>query len=346
MRAVAERARGVRLAAEHLGGETAADHIAEIVGGRQRGVGLRGRGGQGQHRCGSGSSQLPCCRWCCGDRTLHGLAPVSAAPTAVEAATVKATAVASEQKALASVGIVTSRGKGVVGPDVAGSVTNAARDASVASPVRSRIRSRRGDRCGGDRHRGSSRRQQLQIAERSGDDQALGLARLTMGLALVHRGSEDRDRGLEVLALVREMCLQERFILSELPIVEVWIAFARAERGDRDLAIAPMRKALDDLFDEGQFAYCVAATGVLVDTLLNRGGEGGFREAEAAIDRMAAAPGGDGLVFREIMLLRLRALVARAHGADTEYRECRDRYRAMATSLGFEGHMKWAEAMP
>jgi class 3 adenylate cyclase len=186
----------------------------------------------------------------------------------------------------------------------------------------------------------------LQIAERSGDDQALGLARLTMGLALVHRGSEDRDRGLEVLAQVRDMCLQERFFLSELPIVEVWIAFARAERGYRDLAIPPMRKALDDLFDEGQFAYCVAATGVLVDTLLNRGGEGGFREAEAAIDRMAAAPGGDGLVFREIMLLRLRALVARAHGADTEYRECRDRYRAMATSLGFEGHMKWAEAMP
>ena len=24
----------------------------------------------------------------------------------------------------------------------------------------------------------------------------------------------------------------------------------------------------------------------------------------------------------------------------------RDRYRAMAKSLGFEGHMKWAEAMP
>jgi len=24
----------------------------------------------------------------------------------------------------------------------------------------------------------------------------------------------------------------------------------------------------------------------------------------------------------------------------------RDRYRALATSLGFEGHMKWAEAMP
>jgi hypothetical protein len=27
-------------------------------------------------------------------------------------------------------------------------------------------------------------------------------------------------------------------------------------------------------------------------------------------------------------------------------RDYRDRYRAMATSLGFEGHMQWAEAMP
>ena len=114
----------------------------------------------------------------------------------------------------------------------------------------------------------------LQIAERSGDDQALGLAQLTMGLTLVHRGAEDRDRGFEVLAPIRDMCLHERFILSELPIVEVWTAFVRAKRGDHDLAISPMRKALDDLFDEGQFAYCVAATGVLVDTLLNRGGEG------------------------------------------------------------------------
>ena len=49
--------------------------------------------------------------------------------------------------------------------------------------------------------------------------------------------------------------------------------------------------------------------------------------------------------MREITLLRLRALLARAHGDDTAYRDYRDRYRAMATSLGFEGHMAWAEAM-
>jgi len=45
-------------------------------------------------------------------------------------------------------------------------------------------------------------------------------------------------------------------------------------------------------------------------------------------------------------LLWLRALLARARGDETGYRDYRDRYRAMATSLGYEGHMKWAEAMP
>ena len=84
----------------------------------------------------------------------------------------------------------------------------------------------------------------------------------------------------------------------------------------------------------------------LVETLLARGADGDVAEAEAAIDRLAAAPTDDGLVMREITLLRLRALLARAHGDETAYRDYRDRYRAMATSLGFEGHMKWAEAMP
>jgi hypothetical protein len=68
-------------------------------------------------------------------------------------------------------------------------------------------------------------------------------------------------------------------------------------------------------------------------------------EAEAAIKRLASAPADEGLVIREIWLLRLRALLARAHG-DAAYANFRDRYRAMATSLGFEGHLAWAEAMP
>ena len=36
----------------------------------------------------------------------------------------------------------------------------------------------------------------------------------------------------------------------------------------------------------------------------------------------------------------MRALLARAHGDDAAHGNDRDRYRAMATELGFEGHMK------
>jgi hypothetical protein len=60
-------------------------------------------------------------------------------------------------------------------------------------------------------------------------------------------------------------------------------------------------------------------------------------EAEAAIERLAAAPAEEGLVIREIWLLRLRADLQRAHGDGAGYREYRDRYRQMAETLGFEG---------
>jgi hypothetical protein len=51
-------------------------------------------------------------------------------------------------------------------------------------------------------------------------------------------------------------------------------------------------------------------------------------------------------VIREIWLLRLHALLARARGDDSVSREYRDRHRDMAKTLGFEGHVAWAEAMP
>ena len=51
-------------------------------------------------------------------------------------------------------------------------------------------------------------------------------------------------------------------------------------------------------------------------------------------------------MIRDIWLLRLRALLARAQGEEARYREYRDRYRDMAKTLGFEGHIAWAEAMP
>jgi hypothetical protein len=60
---------------------------------------------------------------------------------------------------------------------------------------------------------------------------------------------------------------------------------------------------------------------------------------------LAARPA-DGNVVCDVWLLRLRTLLARAHGDDSAKRDYRDRCRDMATSLGFGGHIAWAEAMP
>jgi hypothetical protein len=50
--------------------------------------------------------------------------------------------------------------------------------------------------------------------------------------------------------------------------------------------------------------------------------------------------------MRDIMLLRLRALLARARGDAAAYADFRNRYRDMARTLGFEGHIERADAMP
>jgi class 3 adenylate cyclase len=188
----------------------------------------------------------------------------------------------------------------------------------------------------------------LQDAERSGDDHAVTLARMTLGLALLHRPTaSERDRGLTLLVEVSEAFLRPGHYLCELPIINVYLARERARRGDRDKAIPLMRAAVDHLFREGRLvAWGVPATGVLVETLLDRGADADVVEAEAAITRLADAPADEGLVIREIWLLRLRALLARAHRDDAAYTHLRDRYRDVAKVLGFEGHIAWAEAMP
>jgi hypothetical protein len=75
------------------------------------------------------------------------------------------------------------------------------------------------------------------------------------------------------------------------------------------------------------------------------GDESGAAEAEAAIGRLAAAPADEGPATRDIWLLRPHALSARAYGDAAGYLDFRDRYRDMAKTLGFDGHIAWAEAM-
>jgi hypothetical protein len=188
----------------------------------------------------------------------------------------------------------------------------------------------------------------LRMAERSGDDLAVALARMTLGVALLHRhAAAESDQGQKLLADVSEVLLHRGHNLGELPIVNVYLARERARRGDRDEAMPLMRTAVDHLVREGRLVgWYIPATGVLVEALLDRGADADVAEAEAAIERLASPPADDGLVIRDIWLLRLRALLARAHGDDREYRDYRDRYRDMARTLGFEGHIEWAEAMP
>jgi hypothetical protein len=188
----------------------------------------------------------------------------------------------------------------------------------------------------------------LRIAERSSDDFALAMARMTLGVALVHRHTDaDRDRGLTLLAERTEVLLSGEYMLGDLPLIEVYAAREKARRGDRDTAIPLMRATASHLFREGQLLFWgVPATGVLVETLLDRGADGDVAEAAAAIERLAAAPADEGLVMREIWLLRSRALLARARGDAAAYAQFRDRYGDMATTLGYEGHIAWAETMP
>ena len=142
------------------------------------------------------------------------------------------------------------------------------------------------------------------------------------------------------------MLLRRGHNLSELRLIKVYMAREKARSGDHDEAIPLMCAALDELVREGQLmSWGIPATGVLVETMLERGAEGDVAEAAAATDRLAAAPGIAGLVMREIWLLRMRALLARARGDDSAYRDLVSRYRAMAKSLDFKGHIVWAEAM-
>jgi adenylate cyclase len=133
--------------------------------------------------------------------------------------------------------------------------------------------------------------------------------------------------------------------LTVLPVVDIHFAQQKARSGDLDGAIELARAVLEDLSDSGGAIWSVLATTVLVESLLRRGADGDLEDALAAIDRLAAVPTDPGFVLHEICLLRLRALLARAHGDEASYGDYRDRYRKLATELGFEGHIALAEAM-
>jgi adenylate cyclase len=186
----------------------------------------------------------------------------------------------------------------------------------------------------------------MEMAEHSGDDLAVDGARVSRGLFLINQGGSQRAAGFALLAQYREAHLRHGYAKDVVRTVDTEIAKEKARTGDVDGAIQLARAVVDYTFDAGDMLSLGEATRVFVEALLQRGTSADLKEAQAAFDRLAAEPTDPGFVLFEVPLLRLRALLARAHGDAATYAHFRDRYRDMAKRLGFEGHIALAEAMP
>ncbi|OBH93339.1 adenylate/guanylate cyclase domain-containing protein [Mycobacterium sp. E2733] len=185
----------------------------------------------------------------------------------------------------------------------------------------------------------------LEAAQRSGDDLTLACAQYVHARALLSHGGPQRDDAFALFAAAREAALQERFTLLAATFVDMIFAREKVQAGDLDGAVELSRAAVEAEYSSGDMIDLAAATATLVEALLRRSGPTDLREAQAAIERLAAVPTEPGFVMNEIWLLRMRALEAQARGDELAYRDYRGRYRAMANSLGFEGHIAWAEEM-
>jgi class 3 adenylate cyclase len=91
----------------------------------------------------------------------------------------------------------------------------------------------------------------LGAAERSSDDLAVVLLRLTHALVLVHHGANP-ERGFDGFRALRETCVKERFAMNMLPLFEIYLALERAWRGDVDAAIERWRSIAAEMEDAGQ----------------------------------------------------------------------------------------------
>jgi adenylate cyclase len=89
-------------------------------------------------------------------------------------------------------------------------------------------------------------------------------------------------------------------------------------------------------YETGEMMWLCLATTVLVESPLDRSADDDLQKAQAAIDRLAAAPTDAGFVLHDLTQLRLRALVAQGHGDASANQEFVARFHARAAAAGFE----------
>jgi hypothetical protein len=185
----------------------------------------------------------------------------------------------------------------------------------------------------------------LEAAEKGGDDFSLDAVRLARGMVLVNSHASHRAAGLALVNQYRDACVRHGYATNVVRWANIENAKEKARVGDLDGAIELAQPAVDFLYASGDMTSRGSAVAALVEMLLRRGGASDLAEAAAEIDRLAAVPTDPGFVLHELPLLRLRALLVQAHGDEVAYRHHRDRYRAMAIDVGFEGHMAIGAAM-
>ena len=84
--------------------------------------------------------------------------------------------------------------------------------------------------------------------------------------------------------------------------------------------------AVDSALRAGDMFWLGHSFTVLVEALVHRGTDADLHAAQSAIDRLQAIPTETTFVLHEVQLLRMRALMAQAHGDDTAYRSYVERY--------------------
>ncbi|MDT5075120.1 MAG: hypothetical protein QOH82_4440 [Mycobacterium sp.] len=136
---------------------------------------------------------------------------------------------------------------------------------------------------------------------------------------------------------------EDRFTLTEVPIIDAELATESARSGDLDAAVELARCVVDDAIAAGAPLYLGRALTVLGTSLLRRGAPGDVVEARAAVDRVAAWTDDLDTIHHQLPVRGLRCLLAQEAGDVAGYRRHVAQYRAMALTLGFTGHTAIAE---
>ena len=184
----------------------------------------------------------------------------------------------------------------------------------------------------------------LEIAQRSGNNIAVAYALMNRATTLIHNDSDDTAAGLEFLEKAKEMFVDEQLTMTLRRMSNIEFARERTRSGDFGGAIDLATTVLARQFETGEMVFRGPATAVLVEALLSRGSATDINDAELAVDRLAAVPTEPGFVLHELPLLRLRALLARAHGDEPGHQRFLERFRARAHEADFEGCLAQAEA--